>query len=160
MPSGCSRLSNGKKETMDSKISWLLVAQKAKARVYEVDQSKSVKLVQQFDHPSGRLKDHEVNSDRLGRTFSSGGASRHAYTQEHGPAEQSAINFSKEIAHFLNKCRTENRFGSLQLVAGPSFLGSLRHEMSPETCALITSELDKNLSGFTDHELAEYMRAI
>jgi len=145
---------------MKSEITWLMVAQKAQARLYEVGESKSLHLVEQFDHPSGRKQNHEVGSDRPGRSFSSGGSSRHSYTQEHDASEQSAIDFSKEIARFLEKARTENRFGSLVLVAGPSFLGSLRHEMSLETRELITSELDKNLGGYSKHELTQYMRAI
>lgn len=143
---------------INSKTTWLLIAQKAEARVYEVGKSKEVKLVQKFDHPSARLKDHELNSDRPGRSFTSGDSSRHSYSQEHGPTEQHAIDFSKEIAHFLEKARTDHRFGKLMLVAGPNFLGKLRHEMSTDTSELITMELDKNLGGFTNQELTEYIR--
>lgn len=106
------------------------------------------------------MKDRELGSDRPGRSFSSSGASRHSYTKEHGPSEQNAIEFSKEIARFIEEARAENRFESLMLVAGPSFLGSLRHELSATTCGLITSELHKNLGGLSEHDLTEYMRAI
>ncbi len=142
---------------MNSKLTWLLVAQRAEARVYEIENSKSLKLIHDFDHPSGRKKDHELGSDSPGRSFSSAGSSRHSYTQENGPSDQITIEFSKEIANFLEKARSENRFEALMIISGPSFLGNLRNDMTSDTRDLVTSEISKNLGGFSAHELNDYI---
>lgn len=142
---------------MDMKINWIVVAHRSGARIFAKADDHHLHVIHQIENLDGRLKNQEINSDRPGRTFSPMGNHRHGLSQSLDSTEQVTVNFSKEVARFLEESRNQNRFDSLTLVAGPDFLGQLRKDLSDSTCACIGTTLGKNLGGFTERETRDYL---
>lgn len=137
---------------------WILVAHRSGARLFENrGLGKGVTLLQHLDHPAGKLKNQEINSDRPGRSFDRSGLGRHAYSSEHEPTEHVAEQFAKQLAGLLDDGRNHQRFGRLVLVAEPRFLGTLRAALSSQTAALVTATVDKDLGNTEARDLAKHL---
>jgi protein required for attachment to host cells len=59
--------------------------------------------------------------------------------------QREAIRFAREIARTLEEARRNGEFEQLIVVAGPSFLGLMRAELSPHTKACVVHEVHKDL---------------
>ena len=128
------------------KIVWIVVANRAAARLFQVSQPMGpLEELDAFIHPEGRLQEHDLVSDRPGRSFDSYGAGRHAEDPDTAATEREATNFAVQLSRFLHKARCERKFDALVLVAAPAFLGALREHLDAPTRERITLEVDKNL---------------
>jgi len=137
---------------------WILIAHRAGARLFEnTGPGKGLQRVEQIDHPEGRLKNGEINADKPGRAFDKVGGGRHSMSKEHEPKEQVAIQFAKSLGERLDKGRTDHRYEKLVLVAEARFLGELRATLSPQTAALVSASIDKDLGGVNDRDLPGYL---
>jgi protein required for attachment to host cells len=137
---------------------WILVAHRAGARLFEnTGPGKGLKLLEQIDHPEGRLKNVEINSDKPGRVFDSFGGARHSMSKEHEPKEQVALRFAKLLGDLLEKGRALNRYSKLVLIAEPKLLGELRDALPPHTASLVSATLDKDLGGISDRDLPAHV---
>lgn len=137
---------------------WILVANRANARLFESNgPGKGPQLIKDIPHPEGRLTDHELGSDRPGRSFDSHGQGRHAMSKEHDNTEQTAIRFAKQLSTLLEEGRSRNQFAKLVLVAEPRFLGQLRESLSPSTAALVAASLDKDLHAVEGRDLPRHL---
>lgn len=126
---------------------WVLVANHTHARVFEAKNSAgSLKEIESFVYPEGRMKDHELTSDGPGTSFDSYGYGRHAMEKPTSLRKQGAQKFARDIAHTLEKGRQKGRFDRLYIVAEPSMAGSLRLSMSSPCLASIAGESRKNLA--------------
>jgi len=140
---------------------WILVAHRSGARLFEnKGPGKGIALLQNLDHPAGKLKPQEIDSDKPGRSFDRGGLGRHAYSNEHTPTEHVAEQFAKQLAELLDDGRNQQRFARLVLVAEPRFLGNLRAALNAQTAALITATLDKDLGGTNDRDLPKHLDGV
>lgn len=145
-------------------MTWVLVAHRGGARVFEhAGRGKGLSLVQDLPHPAGRLKSGEINSDRPGRSYSSGAAgsgfARHGFGKDDATVEVAA-QFARELAGLLERGRTEKRYDRLVLVAEPSFLGNLRASLSTPTAAVVSATLDKDLGQVPQHDLPKHLGAV
>jgi protein required for attachment to host cells len=144
-----------------SATTWVLVAEGSRARLFEMATPMSPLVeLEAFTHPDGHLRGKERNSDAPGRygtkksardrgTGITGGA--HVFYNENADDEHQA-SFARFLAEQLDQARAQNVFHRLVLIAAPSFLGSLRDNLSPPTRRCITQELGKN---FTKSSAAE-----
>lgn len=136
---------------------WILVAHRGGARLFENSgPGRGLKLVEEIDHPEGRLKSGEINADRPGRTFDTFHR-RHGVSQEHEAAEQVSLMFAKRLCDRLDAARARNRYSHLVLVAEPRLLGELRAAMDKHTAALVSAALDKDLGGISDRDIAGHL---
>jgi protein required for attachment to host cells len=127
---------------------WVVVAHRAGARIYENHgPGKGLKMVQEIPHPEGRLQNQEINTDRPGRAFDSGGpGSRHGMSEQVSATEHVADVWAKHLAETLETARTQNRFERLVLVAEPGFLGVLQHTLRKPTSDLLVGTVKKDLA--------------
>lgn len=140
---------------------WIVVAHRGGARIFAAGQSgKGMDLVTELEHPAGKLKNQDIDSDKQGRAFDRRGAGRHAYTREQEPTEHVAAQFAKQIATVLEDARTARTYERLALVAEPRFLGMLRAALSPSVAALVTATLDKDLGGIEERDLPRHLTEI
>lgn len=140
---------------------WILVAHRSGARILEnKGPRKGLDLIQQIEHPEGRLKNHEINSDKPGHSFDSKGGGHHAYNNEHAPTEHVAEQFAKQLSEVLDHGRTQQRFDKLVLVAEPRFLGNLRAVIPAKTAALICATMDKDLGGVETRDLPKRLNGV
>lgn len=127
-------------------ITWIAVAHRGGASVFESrSPNLPLKLVEKLEHPAGRLKASEINTDRPGASSESGGSGQHPMRRRQSATDVIADQFAREVAALLDAGRTGDRFRRLALVAEPRFLGRLREAMTPATRALVMVSVDKNL---------------
>jgi protein required for attachment to host cells len=142
---------------------WVLVAHDAGARVFENHgPGKGLTLVEETDHPEGRMRDGELVSDRPGRSFrkDSGDPRRAAMSQSQGPHDRVVASFARDLAQRLQQGRMQSMYDRLVLVAPPKFLGLLRSSLDAPTGQLVVGSLDKDLARSNEAELVEHLGEI
>lgn len=140
---------------------YVLVANRANASLFQTQgPNVAPTLVQHFDHPEGRLKSGEIDSDRPGRAFDRRGASRHALSHEEDPVERVAHAFALDLANHLERAREKGEYDQLGLIAPPRMLGYLRDAISKNTRALVYGELSKDLGEPQPKELLPYLEQL
>jgi protein required for attachment to host cells len=139
---------------------WILVAHDAGARVFESrGPGKGIDLVETIEHPEGRMRDRDIDSDRPGRSFrkDSGDPRRAAMSRKEGPHDRAVSNFARALTDKLQQARMENQYERLVLVAPPRLLGLLRSSLDGPTAQLVVGSLDKDLASSKEAELIEHL---
>ena len=137
---------------------YVLVANRSNASLFKTrGPHVDPELVRRFDHPEGRLKSGEIDSDRPGRAFDRKGGARHALSNEESPVERVAHEFALQLAKHLDHARENGEFDELGLIASPRMLGHLRTALSEPTRALVYGELDKDLNEPEPRDLVPYL---
>jgi protein required for attachment to host cells len=140
------------------KLTWLVVADNSKARIFSVDSRKGpIEEIESIVHTEARLHEQNMTSDLPGRSNGKGGGGGHAYQDEVSPKEQENINFARKIANQLDAARKDGKFKQVLLVAAPEFLGKLRNQLTAQTQKLACFELAKNLSHLGAKEIREHL---
>ncbi|OIO73684.1 MAG: Host attachment protein [Zetaproteobacteria bacterium CG1_02_53_45] len=130
---------------------WVVVADSAKARFLTAEKGgEKLTEVHALEHGEGRLREHDMISDRPGRAFDSVGGGRHAMSSQVSPKKQETIKFAKQVADYLEAGRNSNSFDRLYVMAAPEFLGHLRDHFSDSLAQLVIASIDKN---FVDGEI-------
>ena len=136
-------------------ITWVLVAQRAGARIYEHrGPGKGLNLLDTIENEEGRLRDGEINSDRPGRAFDSHDRGRHAMEPNETPHERIAADFARSLAKGLEEARVRGDFDQVILVAEPRMLGLLRKSLGSSTAAHLRGSIDKDYAA-SDRERLE-----
>ena len=137
---------------------WVLVAHRSGARLFENrGPGKGLELLKTVEHPAGKLRSHDIDSDKHGRSFDRRGGGRHAYSNEQDPTTHIAEQFAKQLAELLDDGRTQQRYVQLVLVAEPRFLGILRAALNSTTAALIVATLAKDLGNTDARDLPKFL---
>ncbi len=139
---------------------WILVAHEAGARLFANDGiGNGLALVESIDHPEGRARDRDIDSDRPGRSFhkNSGDPRRASMGQSESPHDRVVSDFSRELADKLRHARVQNQFDRLVLVAPPRFLGLLRSALDGPTSQLVIGSIHKDLATSNEAELIQHL---
>ena len=139
---------------------WILVGHEAGARVFENrGPGKGLELVETIEHPEGRLRDRDIDTDRPGRSFrkDSGDPRRAAMSRGEGPHDRVIADFARALADKLQRGRVENQYERLVLVAPPRFLGLLRASLDVPTAQLVVGSIDKDLATRKESELIKHL---
>lgn len=140
---------------------WILVADRAHARIFEnTGPHSGLNLVREIEHPEGRLQNREIGTDKPGRSFDSHGQGRHALGTEYDPTEHLSQQFAKSLADALEEGRTHNRYERAVLVAEPRFLGLIRDAMSDSARDRISATVNKDLSHIRTQDLPAHLRDV
>jgi protein required for attachment to host cells len=135
----------------------VVVADSARARILSLEH-RALTEISDLVHPASRTADHDLVSDRQGRSFDSSRAGgRHALEPQHSPQQVEADAFARELADALRTARINGEFDELVLIAAPQFLGLLTAHLDAPTQQLVTRRIDKNL---VRHELDEIAHAL
>ncbi len=139
---------------------WILVAHEAGARVFEnLGPGKGLDLVETIEHPEGRARDRDIDSDRPGRSFRKdmGDPRRAAMSRSEGPHDRVVADFARALADKLRHARVANRYQRLVLVAPPRFLGLLRSSLDAPTAQLVAGSVHKDLASSKEAELIKHL---
>lgn len=142
------------------KTTWVVVAHQAGARFMEHKSGfgRHLILVHEIEHPEGRMRNQDIDSDRPGTASSGGhGTSRRAMQHEETAHEHKASAFAQTIATELSKARAAGKFDSLILVAEPGFLGLLRDALDKATSQTVVDSVNKNLAVEKPNEVAQHL---
>ncbi len=143
------------------KKTWVVVADRAHARIF-LNEGPGTGLVSALDHDliGNNLPSHEIGSDRPGISFSSAGPGRNAMAPRTDPHVYAGQEFIKQVAKAIKAGLNEHAFEELILVAPPKALGDLRADLDPQAAKLIKSELHKDLTHLTPHQLGEHLQEV
>lgn len=138
---------------------WVLVVHGNAGRVLELNKNAKIAVKKEFAHLAINEKGHNVYTDRPGRSFESGGPTRHSMSSENLVDHEHKA-FAKEIAQYLEKAHQEQSFNHLVVVASKGLLGAFRKEISQSLKKTISHELDKDLTsqGLSNEELVEKIK--
>lgn len=139
------------------KLTWILVADSTRARIFTADTPSSpLEEIEDLSHVEGRLHDREITSDLPGKIKSVGGGG-HAFEQPTDPKKHEADTFAHRVAQYLEDAHNANRFEQLLIVAAPTFLGLLRNQLSEPIKRLVRFELDKEITRLNAAEIRRHL---
>ena len=138
----------------------VVVADSGRARIYGWEgKGKPMLELADLIHTEARMREHEIHSDRPGRTFDSKGSGRHAMESSSPLKMQKETKFAGQIVDYINVERNRHNFSDLVLIAAPGFLGELRKSLDRETGKLVTRQIDKNLVLQQESVIRKYLAA-
>lgn len=135
---------------------WILIANRSKARVFDSDWPELTKCeeVASFVHPEATLHVGDTVSDAPGR-FRELGSAPHSGEPRTDFAHQMTGDFAQELVEYLEAHRLAGDFGAVMVFAPPLMLAALRKQMRRPLADLVTEELDKDYSALPDRELQQ-----
>ena len=93
---------------------------------------------------------------RNGRRFSATG--RHAIEPKHDPHKLEKHNFVLRVVKLLDTAYDQGAFGQLIVVAPERSLGEFRDLASDRLMRLVVSQIPKELTQYSDHELIKRLK--
>lgn len=139
------------------KLTWIVVADNTRARIFTVDTPSSpLEEIEDLSHAEGRLHDREITSDLPGKIKSADGGG-HAFEQPTDPKKHEADTFAHRVAQYLEDAHNANRFEQLLIVAAPAFLGLLRNHLSEQIKQRVRFELDKDINMLSPADIRQHL---
>ena len=137
---------------------WIVVADGARARfLLNEGPGKGLSSAVDAEMHQELPPNREIVTDKPGRSADPGGQGRHGFAPGVDYHEFEKERFAHQVAAFLEKARTGNRFDRLILVAPPKTLGNLRDELDKTTRQYVSSELNKDLTHLKTDEIAQHL---
>lgn len=133
-------------------ITWLLVANRAVARVLLHRPGQPPELVLTLEHPQARAHNRDFDADRAGNVYKPAEGAFHAMGQERDSRHHETEVFARQIMGHLNLAHARGDFDRLVIAAEPALLGVLRACLEPRTAAA-TIDIARNLSHLPDRAL-------
>ncbi|MDH5527486.1 MAG: host attachment protein [Nitrospirota bacterium] len=138
-------------------VTWVLVADSSRARIFSKNGSGGYREVAGFIHPESRMHDQQLTSDLPGTAAGHAGSERHALGEKTPPKRHEAVTFSKQVTSHLEHARTSRAFDKLAVIAPPSFLGMLREQYSQPLAGMVKQEVTKNIVQLAPRELMPHL---
>jgi protein required for attachment to host cells len=141
---------------------WYVVANRTASVFYAEGRFRKFHFVDRITEEQGATHEHELVSDRPGRSFSSAGdLPRHGLQRRNTQHEEIARRFARKIAAAIEAARREDLFEELVLAAEPHFLGLLRAELTAATRARILRSVPREFTRGSETEVrAQLLRSI
>lgn len=144
---------------MAKKTTWILVADGARARLFETQGAPGAPVGDAIREWSGdRRRSGEIMADRPGRTFDSAGGGRHAKAPRTDARDVAEEAFLREVADYVSG--NADAYDALILVAPAAAMGGLRKLLSKQAAARVADELVKDLTRETPPQLDGHLRAL
>jgi protein required for attachment to host cells len=136
---------------------WVLIADASGARLFSCDATLApLRLVRELDHPEGRLRNQDLESDRPGRA--SGGRNEFgAITSSDAARHQSEL-FARQLAEVLERGLAHGDYRLLVLAAPPVLLGQLRGALTPAVERAVAASVARDFVDRSEQELPGLLR--
>jgi protein required for attachment to host cells len=133
---------------------WIIVADRARARIYDTVWPELPRLEEVGDmvHPEATLHVRDTVSDGPG-TFRQVQTAPHSGDPRTDFPHRMADEFAHQIRDYLEAARLKGRFGHLVVVAPPLMLAALRKEIHHPLRELIVDEIDSDYIELTPAEV-------
>lgn len=136
---------------------WILVADRARARLFSTSGDAALQEIETWLNPEGRALGHELETDRAPTTYESIGGARHAIEPHTTLEEKTTGRFAHLLAEALERGRVEHAYERLVLVAEPHFLGALHAALGKQVRRHIVAEVPKALTALAPVELRQHL---
>lgn len=146
---------------MKPKITWVLIADGAHAKVFEHGgPGTGLVALRELMFDEEPLKAQDIMADRPGRSFSSVGRGRSAYEYHTDPVHAREAGFMKTMADRLDEKLREGAFDRLVIAAAPTSLGEIRPCLSKAVQEAVVAELPKDLTNIPTPKLEAHFEGI
>lgn len=140
---------------------WIVVAHRTGAQIFEnVGPGKGLRRVRDVDHPEGRLRDRDIDTDRPGMARDPHVSGMTGFQRQQSAHERDAQRFATELGEILLAARNEHLFDRVVLVAEPRFLGILRAAIDRQTAKMIELGVAKDLASADERTIAEHLSLV
>lgn len=143
---------------MHMPVTWVLVADGQRARVYKVN-GRGKDYVPALDREfiGNPMATRDLGTDRPGRVHDRLGPGRHSMENPTDPQRHEKRRFAREVIEAVEGERQKGAFERLVIVAPPQTLGDLRAELPSGLKALVVAEVNKDLTHLNHHELPGHL---
>ena len=143
-----------KHHTPEISTTWLVVADRARARILSTTADTSeLNEIKTLVNPEGAMRQSDYVSDRQGY-FGGRKGSLEAGDPKTDFQHKTAETFAIQVVDHLEAARNSQQFGRLVLIAAPSFLGALRRKLPAPLSRMVELEVDKDYSKCAPDEIA------
>jgi protein required for attachment to host cells len=133
----------------------IVVADERKASFYDTSRPDGPLLQQgEIANESASLKEQDLETDRPGRRFGSGGH-HHGVDGERSTRQHELALFARKVALRIDQDRMAKAFDKLVIVASPKVLGLLRQSLPAPVQSFIAAEVPKDLAHHGDEAIRE-----
>jgi protein required for attachment to host cells len=133
---------------------WILIADAARARVFETrGKGTGLTAVEEMAMDAELAPSREIGTDRPGRTFNSVGSVRHAMESPSDPHREQKRQFARRIANAVEERQAAKSFDRLVVVAPAVTMGDLRAVLPDKVKAAVTAEVVADLTNTPVGEL-------
>lgn len=140
-------------------LTWIVVADGAHAAAMETAAGDpQLHPVEDMHFATDLPATHEIVRDRVGRSFESVGAARHAKDGRTDPHRELKRQFAKRVSAALRSRLAKGRFDHLILIAPPAMLGDLRAALPKPVRERIRAELPQDLVKMPARKLRRHLR--
>lgn len=136
----------------------IVIADGGHARFVRPAADHALHTFEAVDSTTVHKKDHDLVSDRPGRSFESGATGRHAYSPRHDPHELAKERFAQVVARRINEDAAAEVFNELVVVAPRHVLSELTDALDVPTKAKLLGSLAKDLVKTPDDELWPHLK--
>lgn len=136
-----------------SQPTWILVADRARARILEAGPDQRLTEVACFAEPAARASEATLTTHRPPTVNESVGPMRHSIEPHTPLRDKISARFARSLCDALEDGRNQGRFDELVLVAPPRFLGTLHAELGKSLRACVAREVRRDLTSLPLHDL-------
>lgn len=137
---------------------WIVVADAARTRVFLNDgPGRGLSEIPEKSREEDLKETRDINSDKPGRAFDSGGQGRHAMEPPTDPKRHAKARAAKDLACMLADAHRKQAFDRLILIAPPAMLGDLRGALPKMLEGALHGELSKDLTHADARELEGHL---
>ena len=136
---------------------WMIVADAAGARVFDVDRG-AIRLVRDEPNAKGRARAQDLVEDRPGRVLKGRGRNvTSAMEPRTAPHEVEEEHFAQRIGRMLDEAFERRDFRWLIFVAPAHFLGLLRGTLTHRPYQAVIASIDRDFTKLDQHALQSAM---
>ncbi|MDP1647223.1 MAG: host attachment protein [Rubrivivax sp.] len=145
-------------------LDWVLVANAARARVFERDpENNAMRELSSFVHPQSRQKGQALGRDRPGKAQKGSTAST-AFPPHTDLHQKEHAEFAHELAQHLEEAALAHRYPRVALVASSPFLGELKAQLGAAAKKLLQAAVALDLTSYEgadlEHRVAQALQAV
>ncbi|HET7587806.1 MAG TPA: host attachment protein [Gammaproteobacteria bacterium] len=134
---------------------WIVVADSARARIFEAGRGSELNEIEDLSHPESRLHEGDLRTGATGSRQQRMPTARSASGPTTPAHDKHTEGFARDISRYLDDARHRGRFEELIVAAAPAVLGELRDHLNAATRACITREIDKNWAQQSREEIEQ-----
>lgn len=139
---------------MNRKVTWILVADSSRARLFETPGGDDWRLIGEYEHVQSRERGQDLMPNRGPRIQHTGEGEYRNALEPGSLHEHEARRFAMELNDILRKGALSNDYEDLIIVAAPKFLGHLRGNFDKQVVAKVRQEIAKDLSRHPVEDIA------
>ena len=146
---------------MKAKVTWILIADGAQARVLENGgPGKGLTPVKGLKFEQEPLKNQDIVTDRQGRSFSSVGSGRSAYEPDVSPVDQREQRFVERVAGRARRASPQRRLRPADYRRRPDLARQHPRLLSKQVQETVVAELPKDLTNIPTPKLGSHFEDI